>query len=138
MGLEPSSSNSSEVLIPILNYRRVPHPGTSSNVRLWYYVVSLATFCCCSVAKWCPTLHNPMDYSMLGSLSFTFSKSLLKFMFIESIMLSNHLILGHPLSSHPQSFPASGSFPVSQLFLSGGQRIGTSASASFLPMNIQG
>ena len=40
-------------------------------------------------------------------------------------------------TSWPQSFPASGSFPVSQLFVSGGQRIGTSASASVLPMNIQ-
>ena len=37
-----------------------------------------------------------------------------------------------------QSFPASGSFPMSQLFTSGGQSIGVSASASVLPMNIQG
>ena len=42
-----------------------------------------------------------------------------------------------PFSSCPQSFPASGSFPVSQLFASGGQSIGVSASASVLPMNIQ-
>ena len=42
-----------------------------------------------------------------------------------------------PLSSCLQSFPASGSFPMSQFFASGGQRIGVSASASFLPMNIQ-
>ena len=42
-----------------------------------------------------------------------------------------------PFSSHLQSFPASGSFPVSQLFTSGGQSIGVSASASVLPMNIQ-
>ena len=42
-----------------------------------------------------------------------------------------------PFSSCPQSFPASGSFPVSQFFTSGGQRIGASASASVLPMNIQ-
>ena len=41
------------------------------------------------------------------------------------------------LSSHLQSFPASGSFQMSQFFASGGQRIGTSASASVLPMNIQ-
>ena len=40
-----------------------------------------------------------------------------------------------PFSSHLQSFPASGSFPASQFFVSGGQRIG--ASASVLPMNIQ-
>ena len=50
----------------------------------------------------------------------------------------------HPTISSPvipfcslQSFPASGSFPMSQFFASGGQTIGTSASASVLPMNIQ-
>ena len=42
-----------------------------------------------------------------------------------------------PFSSHPQSFPASGSFQMSQFFASGGQSIGVSASASVLPMNIQ-
>ena len=43
-----------------------------------------------------------------------------------------------PFSSHIQSFPASGSFPMSLFFTSGGQSIGVSASASLLPMNIQG
>ena len=42
-----------------------------------------------------------------------------------------------PFSSCLQSFPASGSFPVSQLFPSGGQNVGASASASVFPMNIQ-
>ena len=42
-----------------------------------------------------------------------------------------------PFSSCPQSFPASGSFQMSQLFTSGGQRIGVSASALVLPMNTQ-
>ena len=42
-----------------------------------------------------------------------------------------------PFSSHLQSFPASGSFPMSQLFPSGSKSIGASASASVLPMNIQ-
>ena len=42
-----------------------------------------------------------------------------------------------PFSSCPQPFPASGSFPMSQLFASGDQSIGLSASASDLPMNIQ-
>ena len=42
-----------------------------------------------------------------------------------------------PFSSCPQSFPASGSFPMSQLFASGGQSIGVSASVSVLPVNIQ-
>ena len=42
-----------------------------------------------------------------------------------------------PFSSHLQSFPASGSFPISQFFPSGGQSMGVSASASLLPMNSQ-
>ena len=42
-----------------------------------------------------------------------------------------------PFSSCPQSFPASGSFQISQFFPSGGQSIGISASASVLPMNVQ-
>ena len=42
-----------------------------------------------------------------------------------------------PFSSCPQSFPASGSFQMSQLFTSGGQSFGVSTSASVLPMNIQ-
>ena len=43
-----------------------------------------------------------------------------------------------PFSSHLQSFPAAESFPVSWLFAAGGQSVGVSASASVLPMNIQG
>ena len=42
-----------------------------------------------------------------------------------------------PFSSHPQSFPASGSFQMSQFFTSGGLSVGVSASPSVLPMNIQ-
>ena len=71
-------------------------------------------------------------------LSITNSESLLKLMAIESVMpcQTSHPLLPH-FSSCPQSFPASGSFPMSWLFTSGGQSIGTSASASVLPMNIQ-
>ena len=43
-----------------------------------------------------------------------------------------------PFSSCPQSFPASGSFPMSRLFISGSQSIGSSASVSVLPMSLQG
>ena len=59
-------------------------------------------------------------------------------MSIELEISSNHLILCHPVSSCPQTFPASGSFPKNWLFASGGQSIKASASASVLPMNIQG
>ena len=80
---------------------------------------------------------TPWTAARQASLSITNSRSSLKLMSIESVMPSNHLIICHHLSSHLQSFPASGSFPVSQFFESGGQSIGASASASVLPMNIQ-
>ena len=67
-----------------------------------------------------------------ASLSLTVSWSLLKLMPMESVMPSKHLILCYPSSSCPQSFPASGSFPVSLLFASGGQSIGASASGIVL------
>ena len=72
-----------------------------------------------------------------ASLSISNSESLLKLMSIKSLMLSNHLIFHSPFSSHLQSFPGSGSFQISQLFASGGQSIGVSASTSVLPMNTQ-
>ena len=81
---------------------------------------------------------TPWAAAHQASLSFTSSQSLFRFMPIESVMLSNHLILCCPFSFCLHSFPASGSFPVSQLLASGGQSIRASASASILPTNIQG
>ena len=86
-----------------------------------------------SVAQACPTLCNPMNCSIPGLPV----HHQLKLMPIKSVMPSNYLILCHPLSSCPQSIPASGSFPMSQLFTWGDQSIGVSASASVLPMNTQ-
>ena len=63
---------------------------------------------------------------------------LLKLMFIESVLPSSHLILQCPLLLPPSVFPSIRVFPVSWLFTSGGQRTGASASASVLPVNIQG
>ena len=80
---------------------------------------------------------TPWTAAHLASLSITSSQSWLKLMSIEPVMPSNHLILCHPLSSCPQSFPASGSFQMSQLFASGSRSIGVWASASVLPMNTQ-
>ena len=54
----------------------------------------------------------PWTAAQQASLSSTISRSLLRFMFIELVMPSNHLILCRPLLLCPQSFPASGSFPV--------------------------
>ena len=93
--------------------------------------------CCYSVIKSCPTLFNPLDCSKTG---FPVLHYLSEFAQIHVHWVgepSNHLILCSPFPLFlPPTFPASGSFPISQLFTSGCQIIGTSASASFLPMNM--
>ena len=75
---------------------------------------------------------TPWTAACQASLSITNSRTLVKLMSIKSVMPSNHLILCRPLSACLQSLPASGSFKMSQLFASGGRRIGVSASASWL------
>ena len=59
---------------------------------------------------------TPWTAAHQASLSITNFQILLRVMSIESVMPSNHLILCHPFSSHLQSFPASGSFSMSQFF----------------------
>ena len=66
---------------------------------------SILGFCCCSVTKSCPTLVTPWTAAGQASLSFTVSQSLLKFMSIESVMPSNHLILCCSLFLLPSIFP---------------------------------
>ena len=78
---------------------------------------------------------TPWITARQASLSITNSQSLPKLMSVESVIPSNHLILCVPFSFCPQSFPASQSFQMSQLFALGGQSIGVSASTSILPMN---
>ena len=80
----------------------------------------------------------PWIAAVQASLSITNARRLPKLMCIESVMPSSHLILCQPFSSCLQSFPASGSIQMSQLFASGGQNIEVSASTSDLPMNTQG
>ena len=81
---------------------------------------------------------TPWTAAHQASLSFTISQSLFKFMSIKPVMPSNYFILCHSFSFCLQYLLASGSFPMSQHFASGGQSIGASASASVFPMNIQG
>ena len=92
--------------------------------------------CCCSVAWSCRTLCDPINFSIPGFpvLHYLpeFAQTHVHWADVPSGHLTHCLI---SFSSCPQSFPASGSFPVSQLFTSGGKRI--RASASVLPMNIQ-
>ena len=91
-----------------------------------------------SVAQLCPTLGDPMNCSTPGLPVHHQPPEFTELMSIESVMPSSHLILCCPLLLLPQSLPASGSFPVSQLFAWGGQSTGVSASASFLPKKSQG
>ena len=92
--------------------------------------------CYCSFAKSRLTLCNPVECSITGSSVLTISWSLLKLTSVELVMPFNHLIICSPFSFCLQSFPASGSFPLSQLLASNGQSIGPLASV--LPVNIQG
>ena len=83
-------------------------------------------------------LCDPMDCS---TPSFPVLHYLLEFAQIHVHWVADAIQLSHPVFpffSCPQSFPASGSFPTSQLFASGGQSIGASALASVLPMKSQG
>ena len=84
-------------------------------------------------------LATPWTTACWRSLSITNSWSLLKLMSVESVMPCHPTISSSvtPFSSCSQSFPASGSFPMSQFFASDGPSIGASALASVLPMNIQ-
>ena len=84
-------------------------------------------------------LCDPWTAAGQAPLSSIISRSLLKFMSIEwMICYLTILSSATPFSFCLQSFPTSGSFPMSQLFASGGQNIGASASTSVLPINIQG
>ena len=86
-----------------------------------------------------PLFVTPCTAARQASLSITNSRSLLKLMPTELVMPSNISSYVIPFSSCFQSFPASGSFQMSQFFTSGGQSIAVSASApSVLPMNTQG
>ena len=80
---------------------------------------------------------RPRTAARQASLFITNSWSLLKLVSIESVMPSNYLILCHPLLLSPLIFPSIRVFSNESVLHSGGQRIGVSASASVLPINIQ-
>ena len=81
---------------------------------------------------------TPWTAACQASLSFTVSQSCSNSCPLRWWSHPTILSSATPFCSCSQSFPASGSFPMSQLFASGGQSTGASASASVLLMNIQG
>ena len=119
----PLLENTYEPIIQCLSRERAkplqykPLLGVQSPSRVWLSV-------------------TPWTAAHQASLFFTITWSLLKLKSIESVMPSNISFSVSPFSSCPQSFPASESFSMSQLFASGGRSIG--ASASVFLVNIQG
>ena len=110
------------------------------NFDFIFFTGKLKICCCCSVVTSCLTLCDPIDTSRSGIpilqylLEFTQSHD-------HWVSEASHPIISSSVtlfSSCPHSFLASGSFPVSQFFTSGGQTVGASASASVLSVNIQG
>ena len=106
-------------------------PGTDSGI-----IIAFISFLS-SAAQLCSTLCDPMDYS---TPRLPVHHQLPEFTQTHVHLVCDAIQPSHPVipsSSCPQSFPASGSFPMSQFFTSGGQSVGVSASVSALPMNIQ-
>ena len=102
-------------------------------------MVIIISWCCCSVAQFCLTFCDPhgLQHARLPCLSPSpglCSDSCPSSRWCHPTISPSVV----PFSSWLQSFPASGSFPMSQLFPTGGQSIGASASASVHPTNIQG
>ena len=119
-------------------YVGLPELSEERELHGWATWLSIYLGSCCSVAQPCLTLHDPMDCNTPG------------FPVLHHLpeLAQTHVHLAgwcHPTKSSSlipsfsclQSFPTSGSFPVSWLLESGGQSIGASASASVPPVNIQ-
>ena len=118
----PFKMNRLTVFKVLSHWRKHAQKYQFSSVQLLSHVLLFAT---------------PWTAARQASLSITNSRSFFKLMSIVSVMPSNHLSSSVVPFSCLQSFPASGSFQMSQFFTSGGQSIGVSASTSVLPMNIQ-
>jgi len=103
----------------------------------WPYTATLTSFSVQSLSSVMSNSAIPWTAACQASLSITYSwtcsNSCPSSWWCHPTISSSFI----PFSSHLQSFPASGSFPMSQFFASGGQSIGVSASASVLAVNIQ-
>ena len=105
--------------------------------RRYIYIHAHASIQFSSVTQSCLTLCNPLNCSTQG---LPVHHQLPEFTHAHVHWVGDAIQPSHPVIpffSCLKSFPASGSFPMSQLFTSGGQSIGVSASTSVLPMNTQ-
>ena len=97
-------------------------------------------YCCCSVAKLCPTLCNPMNCSTPGFLVLHYLPEFAQ-THVHRVSDAIHPNISSSVvsfSSCPQFFPSSGSFLMSQLFAAGNQGIGASASATVFSTEYSG
>jgi len=125
--------------LPIMNFKPNPH---KISIKYMYHIVFMnfsiyGQFSSVQSHSHVWLFVTPWIIACQASLSITNSWSLPKLTSIESVMPSNHLIFCRPLLLPPSIFPSIRVFQMSQLFASGGQNIGVSASTSVLPMNIQ-
>ena len=110
-----------------------PEPHLEALPNLQHSMTSVFS----SVIQSCLTVRDPMEHSTPG---LPVHHQLPEFTQTHVHWVSVHPTISSsviPFSSYLQSFPASGSFPMSQLFVSGGQSIGVLVSGSDLPMNTQ-
>ena len=112
----------------------------SFSQKIWFLLKGYWMFSFSSVQSLSRVLLfvTPWITALQASLSITNYRSSLRLTSIESVMHSAISSSVVPFSSCPQSLPASGSFPMSQLFEWGGQSTGVSALASVLPKKSQG
>ena len=111
--------------------QRASYSRGTASLSLPSPIIGISQFS--SVAQSCLTLCDPMDTPMPSPTPGACSNSCPLSWWCHPTISSSVI----PFSSHLQSFPASGSFQMSQFFPSGGQSIGVSALASVLPVNIQ-
>ena len=109
--------------------RKVKADLSDPHRRSWFFLHFPSVS---SVAQLCPTAARQ------ASLSITNSQSFLKLTSVESVMLSNYLILCHPLLLLPSVFPSIRVFPNDSALHIRCQSTEASASVSILPINIQG
>ena len=125
--------------IPLIYFKKCKKKSTNNNKyqwnnNIWFFYVSSVQFSCSVVSDSLRSLEQRHTRPpCLSPTPRVYSNSCPLSQWCHPTISSSFI----PLSSCLQSFPASGSFQMSQLFASHGQSIGVSASTSVLPMNIQ-
>ena len=132
--LEWSSRSLAYEITQIAKTNQTTFHGYHTHPLQWLTLWSVGSVQFNSVAQSCPTICNTMACKMPG---LPVHHQLPELTQTHIHRVGDTIQSSHPFSSCLQFCPASGSFPMSQFFTSGGQSIGVSASASVLPINIQ-